>query len=164
MSGSPAAAACILFLAVLFAAATVPLSVFYVRVAAEYENDDCLRHLGTPDLALWLKVLGWTEIASASFCVPLLVIVAGAACKTKKSLFGLVAFVCVLVPVGLFLGAWTVVGMVRVAQAAECHKHAPELWNWSFAAVLIMTGPMLSVTVGTGSGGARRGSGGGDDD
>ena len=149
--GSPALACGIFTIALIIGGLTIPLGIFYVRIGTEYEDDACLRHIAKPDLALWLKVLGWTKLGMASFCIPFIILVAAIACKTTKAVYGLGAIACVILPGALFLFAWTIIGMIRLSQSADCHQHAAELWNWTFAAVLLMTGPMLSVTIGGGS-------------
>lgn len=51
-----------------------------------------------------------------------------------------------LVLFSLFAVAWDILGMVLLARASDCHQHAPELWNWAFAAMLISSVSLPAVS------------------
>lgn len=151
MSGSIAGGIGLILTALILAAITIPFSIYYIKVSEEYKDDNCQKNLSTPDLSLWLKVVGWTYVSICSFCVPLLIVSGCVMCRSKTA--GLVAGIpfCVLAIVGIFLFVWNIFGMVRLAQADDCHQHASYLWKWMFFAVLWMTGPVLWISVGSGS-------------
>ena len=138
---------------VLMAAVAVPLGVFYLRISDEYADHKCNDPVDPFDLAYWLHIQAWNFFGS--LCACFVIYVGALSCFLNKWLGGiiLVPTGILMVAYGLFQCAWTIIGMVEVARASECHMHAPELWNWCFAAVLINT----LVMFGCGGGGAGAG-------
>lgn len=139
------------FVLVLTGAFFITLGVFYHRISDEYADHHCNDQVDPFDLAYWLHIQAWNYFGMQ---IGLFVFYIGSLVTVCNKYAGGV----ILVPVSvtlflyvLFQGAWTIIGMVEVARAVKCHEHAPELWNWAYAAVLISACVSITI-VGTGGG------------
>lgn len=148
---------CGAFALVLCGAFLITLGVFYQRISDEYADHHCNDSVSPFGLAYWLHIQAWNCFGMQ---IALGVVYIGSLAMACNKWVGW----AILVPTGALLGcyalfqvAWTIIGMVEVARAVKCHEHAPELWNWAYAAVLLSGSTFVTVTgVGGGFGSGKK--------
>ncbi len=121
-------------------------------MAREYADHSCNNPVDPFDLARWLEIEAWNMFGT-QIGLGLVYICALWAVIQKES--GVCFVGVALTALGLFAMfhvVWIIIGMVEVARASACHDHAPELWLWSYAAVLV--GAVYLMGIGAGAGGA----------